>query len=160
MSDRSTTEYVAGIVALFAVVGVGVGLAVNVSLAFLIEWQIDPGGDPTDSTLVGLTLVQSLLFPLMVGPLVAGFASLAAGYAMDRRRLVATLVGGAGSAAGFYVMAVTSLFLTVVVLAQYGGGGGGSDLPRSLLVTAVVEAGVPVGIVGGAAGYLGSRFSD
>jgi hypothetical protein len=161
MTERSLSEYAAGIVGLFAVVGVGVGLAANFSLAFLIEWQVEPGTDPTSNTLVGLTLIQSLLFPLSVGPLVAASANLAAGYSLGDRRLVATLLGAGSSVVGFYVMALLALFLTVSVLSQYASGGGGaSGLPTGMLLTAIGETGIPVGIVGGVSGYLGSRFSD
>lgn len=159
MTERSLTEHALAIVGLFAVVGAGVGLAMNFSIGFLIEWQVEPGANPTNNTLVGLTLVQGLLFPLTVGPLVAAISNLAAGYSLGDRRLTATLLGAGASVVGFYVMALLSLALTVAVLAEYGSGSGGGSLPMTQLLGAIVETGIPVGVVGGAAGYLGSRFS-
>lgn len=160
MTEPSLRVHALGVVGLFAVVGVGIGLATNFSLAFLIEWQVDPGANPTDNTIVGMTLVQGILFPLMVGPLVAAVAGLAAGYSVGDRRLPATVLAGLSSAVGFVAMALLSVVLTVVVLAVYAGGGGATGFPMDRLLWTVVETAIPVGVVGATAGYLGSRVSS
>lgn len=154
--------YALGVVGLFVVVGVGLGLANNFVLGFLIEQFVDPGGAPTDNTLVGIMLVDAIVTPVVLGPLIAAGASLALGRALPDRRLAATAVGAGVSIVGFYLMASVSLFLTFVVLTQYGGGGGGSGgggpFDPMALVSLILEAGIPAAIVGAVAAYVGTRL--
>lgn len=157
--------YALRIVGLFVVVGAGLGLANNFVLGFLIEQFVDPGGNPTDNTLVGIMLVNAIVTPVVLGPLIAAGASLALGRALPDRRLAATAVGAGVSVVGFYLMAFVALFLTVVVLAQYGGGGGGAGGGGSggpfdpmALVSLILEAGIPAAIVGTVAAYIGTRL--
>lgn len=153
--------YAARIVGLFVVVGVGLGLANNFVLGFLIEQFVDPGGNPTDNTLVGIMLINAIVTPVVLGPLVAGGVSLALGRALPDRRLAAASLGAGVSVVGFYLMAFVSLFLTFVVLAQYGGGGGGgggTPFDPAALVRLILETGIPTAIVAVAAAYIGSRL--
>ncbi|WP_255195912.1 hypothetical protein [Halorarius litoreus] len=162
MVARRLLQYVAGGLGLFLAVGVGVGLAQNFTLSFLIEQLVDPGGNPLDNTLVGIVIVVDIITPFSLGPLVAAGVGLVTGAGYDDREGVAAFVAGAVSGVGFVLMTLVALLLTFAVLQQYGtGGAGGGDSPfsPSALVPTVIQAGIPMTVVGGAAAYIRARLA-
>jgi hypothetical protein len=159
-NGRSLLVYVGGVVGVFVAAGVGLGLGSNFVLGFLIEQFVEPGANPTDSSLVSIMLLHNVVTPFLVGPLLAVGAGALVGRALPGRRLTATGVGGVASLVGFYLMAGLTLFLTVSVLSQYGAGAGGSPLDRAALGRQVVESGIPAALVGAAGAYIGSYVSE
>ncbi|WP_255149555.1 hypothetical protein [Halorarius halobius] len=161
MVQRRPVRYLAGGVGLFLAVGVGVGLAQNFTLAFLIEQLVEPGTNPLDSTVVGLVLIVDIVTPFALGPLVAGGTGVVTGAAYDDRPGGAALLAGVASAVGFIAMAFTALLLTFMVIGQYssgGGGGGGGPFSPSAIVPVVFQSAAPMAVVGGAAAYIRARL--
>jgi hypothetical protein len=159
-NGRSLLVYVGGVVGVFVAAGVGLGLGSNFVLGFLVEQFVEPGANPTDSSLVSIMLLHNVVTPFLVGPLLAVGAGALVGRALPGRRLTATGVGGVASLVGFYLMTGLTLFLTVSVLSQYGAGGGGSPLDQAALGRQVVESGIPAALAGAAGAYVGSYVSE
>lgn len=162
MAERRAARYIAGGLGLFVAVGIGVGLAQNFTLGFLIEQLVDPGGDPLQNTLVGIVIVVDVITPFSLGPLVAGGVGLVTGAAYPDREGLAAIVAGVASGIGFVLMTFVALLLTFAVIQQYatgqGGGGGGPFSPADLVPT-IVQSGVPMAVVGGTAAYIRARLA-
>jgi hypothetical protein len=160
-TGRSLLVYVGGVVGVFVAAGIGLGLGSNFILGFLIEQFVEPGANPTDSTLVSIMLLHNVVTPFLVGPLMAVGAGALIGRALPERRLTATAIGGSASLVGFYLMTGLTLFLTINVVAQYstGGAGGGGGLDQAALGKQVIESGIPAAVVGGLGAYIGSYVS-
>ena len=165
--SRPAYVYALAVVAVFAALGAGLGLAANFTLGFFIEQFVDPGTDPLDSTQIGILFVVSIFLIYAVGPLAAGVAGVGVGQALPDRDGAAAVVAGVGSFVGFFLFAGLGLFLTFSVLAEYGpgggggGGGGGGDGPidPAALGTLMLQVSLPVGLVGLVSAYLTSRLS-
>jgi hypothetical protein len=162
MAERRARHYVAGGIGLFVFVGIGVGLAQNFTLSFFIEQFVDPGSDPLENSAIGLLLLGSVFTPFTLGPLVAAGVGLVTGVNYPDREGLAALVAGAASGVGFVLMTGLTLFLTFAVLSQYasggGGGGGGGPFSPADLVPTIVQAGIPMAVVGGGAAYIRARL--
>lgn len=160
MTERSPFRYAAGGFALFVAVGIGVGLAQNFTLAFLIEALVEPPNDPLDNTLVGIVVVVDVITPFSLGPLVAAGVGLMTATGYPDREGTAAVVAGVVSGVGFVAMTLVALFLTFAALQQYasGGGTGGGPFTAADLVPTVVQSGVPMAIVGAAAAYIRARL--
>ena len=70
--SRPAYVYALAVIAVFAALGAGLGLAANFTLGFFIEQFVDPGTDPLDSTQIGILFVVSIFLIYAVGPLAAG----------------------------------------------------------------------------------------
>lgn len=164
-SDRMSAvrRYVAGGLGLFLVVGVGVGLAQNFTLGFLIEALVDPPNPPLENQLVGIVLIVDVITPFSLGPLVAAGVGALTGAGLPDREGVATVVAGVVSAVGFVLMTGLVLLLTFATLTQYasggGGGGGGGPFAAADLVPTVLVTAVPVALVGGSTAYIRARLA-
>lgn len=160
MTEYRPLRYVVGGLGLFAAVGVGVGLAQNFTLGFLIEALVDPPNNPMDNTLVGIVIVVDVITPFSLGPLVAAGVGLLTGAGYPNREGTAAVIAGAVSGVGFVVMTLLALFLTFAALQQYasGGGGGGGPFTAADLMPTVVQSGIPMAIVGAAAAYIRARL--
>lgn len=162
MAERPALRYLAGGLGLFAAVGIGIGLAQNFTLGFLIEQLVDPGGDPLQNTLVGIVIVVDVITPFSLGPLVAGGVGLVTGAGYPDREGLAAIVAGVTSGVGFILMTFLALLLTFAVLQQYstgeGGGGGGGPFSPADLVPTIIQSGIPMAVVGGAAAYIRARI--
>lgn len=160
MLQRRPLRYLAGGVGLFVAVGVGVGLAQNFTLAFLIEQLVSPGTNPLDSTVVGMVLIVDVVTPFAIGPLVAAGTGLVVGAGYTDRPGGSALLAGVSSALGFVAMTFTALLLTFVVIGQYssGGGSGGGPFSPSDIVPVVFQTAIPMAVVGGAAAYIRARL--
>lgn len=172
--SRPAYVYGLAVVGVFAALGAGIGLAANFTLGFFIEQFVEPGGDPLDSTQVGVMFLATILVVCLAGPLVAGIAGVGVGVSLPDRETTAAAVAGAASFVGVFVFVGLALFLTFSVLAEYGGpmggggeveaeggggGGGGSPLDPSALSTLLVQVSLPVGLVGLAVAYISSRVA-
>lgn len=163
MTEVRSRRYVAAGVGLFVAVGVGVGLAQNFTLVFLVEQLVDPGTDPLANTLVGIVLIVDVITPFSLGPLVAaGVGVVTAGGFPDRPRTAAVLAAVV-SALGFVLMTLLALLLTFAALSQFtggggGGGSGGGPFSPVDLVPTVLLSGIPMALVGGAAAYVRARL--
>lgn len=164
--NRPLYVYVLGVVAAFAALGAGVGLAANFTLGFFIEQFVEPGEPPLDSIQVGIMLLVAIFLTYGLGPVAAGVAGIGVGQALPDRETAAGIVAGAGSFVGFYLFVGLALFFTFSVLGEYGappgggeGGDGGGPLEPSALATLMLQVSLPVALVGLATGYLTSRLS-
>jgi hypothetical protein len=158
------------VLATFAVVGVGYGLAANFTIGFLIETFVDPGANPLDNTLVGIVLVLAVVNTMLLGPVLAAVAGLSVGRSYPDRGVLVAGLSGVSSTLGFYVLAALALFLTFGVLSQYApaaasGAAAGSSSSSGPFTVAdlrptLVEVGIPTGLVGAVTGYVGSRLAE
>lgn len=157
-TERGPMAYGAGIVGLFAAVGVGMGLGMNFSLSFLIEQMVEPGTNPMDVAPVGITLLINITLPFSLGALVAGAAGFSIGRTFPDRRWTVTGTAAVASAVGFYLMTGIALFLMFSVLGQYGASTSNGPLSPDALVSTIVQTGIPVAITGAAAAYVASEL--
>ena len=164
--NRPLYVYVLGVVAAFAALGAGVGLAANFTLGFFIEQFVEPGEAPLDSIQVGIMFLVAIFLAYGLGPVAAGVAGVGVGQALPDRETAAGIVAGLGSFVGFYLFVGLALFFTFSVLGEYGtppgggeGGDGGGPLEPSALVTLMLQVSLPVALVGLATGYVTSRLS-
>jgi len=165
MTARPLYWYGLVVVALFAAVGAGVGLAINFTLGFFIEQFADPGDDPLSVTQVAILFLASILLVYAFAPVVAGVAGAIIGWALPQREVKAAVVGGFGSFLGYFLFVGVALFLLLAVLSTYGpppGGdgnsNGGGPLDPGGLAWLTVQVSLPVGLVGFVSAYVGSRF--
>lgn len=155
-------RYVVAGLGLFVAIGIGVGLAQNFTLGFLIEALVDPPNDPLENTLVGIILMVDVVAPFSLGPLVAAGVGVLTGAGLPDREGLAAVVAGVVSGVGFVLMTVLVLVLTFATLTQYasgGGGGGGGPFSPTALVPTILLTGVPVALVGGTAAYIRARLA-
>jgi hypothetical protein len=157
------------VLATFAVVGAGYGLAANFTIGFLIETFVEPGVDPLANTLVGIVLVVSVVNTMLLGPVMAGVAGLSVGRSFPDRGVLAAALNGTASVLGFYILAALALFLTFGVLSQYApaetasaaeSGASSGPFTFSDLRPTLVEVGIPTGVVGAVTGYVGSWLAS
>lgn len=146
--------FAGGIVTVFLLIGLGVGLAGRFGLDYIIG-LFDAGQNPTANQYVGIVFLVTIFVLLMAGTLMSGVAGLMTGLSF-RHRLTAATIGGGASLVGFFVMTFPALLIMVSVLGSGGGGGGGPSLPTS----AMLKTGVAAGIVGTLTGYLGSVIGN
>lgn len=161
MTDQRAPAVTAGVVGAFALVGFGVGLAQNFSLSFLIETLVQPGTNPMNNTLIGIVLVMDIFLPFAYGMLLAGGLGVVVGRAFADRRGVAAAVGGVGAGVGFLVFEGIVLMLTFSALSRYttGGSGGGGPFGPSELAPVILQAAIPVAIVGAGVAYIAARMT-
>lgn len=155
-------RYVAAGLGLFVAIGIGVGLAQNFTLGFLIEALVEPPNDPLANTLVGIILMVDVVAPFSLGPLVAAGVGVLTGAGLPDREGLAAVVAGVVSGVGFVLMTVLVLVLTFATLTQYtsgGGGGGGGPFSPTALIPTILLTGVPVALVGGTAAYIRARLA-
>lgn len=157
------------VLAAFAVVGAGYGLAANFTIGFLIETFVEPGTDPLNNTLVGIVLVMGVVNTMLLGPVLAAVVGLSVGRSYPGRGVLAAALNGTVSVFGFYLLAALSLFLTFSVVSQYApaeaasaAADSSSSGPFSFadLRPTLVEVGIPTGIVGAVTGYVGSWLAE
>lgn len=157
------------VLAAFAVVGAGYGLAANFTIGFLVETFVEPGTDPLNNTLVGIVLVMGVVNTMLLGPVMAAVVGLSVGRSYPGRGVLAAALNGTVSVFGFYLLAALSLFLTFSVLSQYAPAEAASAAAESSasgpfsfedLRPTLVEVGVPTGVVGAVTGYVGSRLAE
>ena len=158
------------VLATFAIVGAGYGLAANFTIGFLIETFVEPGTDPLNNTLVGIVLVMGVVNTMLLGPVVAAVVGLSVGRSYPGRGVLAAALNGTVSMFGFYLLAALSLFLTFSVISQYAPAEAASAAAESSsssgpftfedLRPTLVEVGIPTGVVGAVTGYVGSWLAE
>lgn len=149
---RRQLLFTGGIVAVFLLVGIGIGTAGRLSLDYIIG-LFDAGENPTANQYVGIVFLNSIFVFLMAGALMSGIAGLIAGLSI-RGRLTAVTIGGGGTFLGFFLMVFSALFILVSILG--GGGGDGPGLPT----TAVLQTGIASGVIGATTALVGSIISN
>lgn len=144
------------IVAVFALVGFGVGGSAYVGITWLAG-LFDAGAAPTENAAVGIIFLHTVILPFALGALLAGATGFVAGRAVTDR-LEAAMISGGGAFVGFYLLAGLAIFASLLVVITAGGGGGGEGpFTPADLVAPIVKSSVIIGIVGAGSGYLGAR---
>lgn len=144
------------VIAVFGVLGVGVGLA-----AFVMLSSMNLGGSQTGAQSFGAQFAVAMVSLFAVGVLyflgpVMGVMSglFSSRYSEDRRRN--TISAGLGSFLGFYLMFLIGIIILSFGLPSVGGGGGettgGVSVTQNLVQMILV--GIPTGAVGAVSGYL------
>lgn len=151
-------DAVSGIVAVFAAIGLGMGLTGFAGMGWAqSQFLVAAGGETARQfgpVFVALVYFQNANTAFFVGPVVAVLAGVLFGSRL-RSGPTAAAVAAGSSLLGFYVMA----FLTVLVMALALGGPGGSQaFGLGQAVGPILTAGVPTAVVGGVAGYLGATM--
>lgn len=149
------TDNLAGIVAVFGTVGLGLGLTGYNTMAWAQSQFLTAAGGETAQQFgpifVALVYFQGANVAFFLGPVVATLAGLLFGTRMRDRRTAAA-VAGAGSLAGFYVMALVTILLSSLALS---GPGASQSFGLLQALVPVLLAGIPTAIAGAIAGYVG-----
>lgn len=156
----------ATVVAVFAVIGVGIGLTGYIGISW-VNASFDTESGFLGPLLIILVLFQSVIFTFLVGPTVAGLTGLLTGRAVNSAKR-APLIGGAGAFLGFYVMALIAVALMFLAFPESATAGGGnasanaSSNPYSArnTMSPLIKAGAPTAVVGAACGYLGTVYDS
>lgn len=152
------------VVALFAIVGVGLGLTGYVSLDAanqqFVEGTEGEFARGLGQLFVALLAFQSSVVTFFLGSVVASVGAVGlSGRAASWRE--SAVVNGMGSFVGFYVMVGIALVLMLAAL-ETGGRGGGSGGSGSVeigqFIIPVLIAGLPTAFVGFGTGALASGF--
>lgn len=148
-------EDLAGIVVVFATVGLGMGLTGYNAMAWAQTQFLTAAGGGTAErfgpVFVALVYFQSANVALFLGPVVAALSGLLFGSRMRDRRTAAA-VGGGGALAGFYVMALTTVLVASLALS---GEGASQAFGLGQAVGPVAVAGLPAAVAGAIGGYVG-----
>lgn len=145
-------EAVGWIVAVFAALGVALGLAGYVSVSFGYEVFVVGAQGETAQRFGPLFLAVVFFQTVSVVFFVGVVTALAVGLSFGSRFhdwTVAVAVAGVGGIVGFYLMAMLAFGLTSVGMPTARGFGLGD------LLVPLILAGVPSGLVGAVGGYLG-----
>lgn len=139
-----------GLVAVLALLGIAVGLAGRMSIAYVIR-IFDAGGNPMANQFVGLTFLVNV-FVLLMGALVLSAAiGILTGRKIDPPRSAAGIAGGA-CLIGVPLFA----FLTIILMASpLGSGGGNGD--GSLPFGAVLSTALLAMVIGAVTAYVSAR---
>lgn len=148
-------EHGSTIVAVFALVGIGIGGSAYVGITWLAG-LFDAGAAPTENAAVGIIFLHTVILPFALGALLAGATGFVAGRAVTDR-LEAAIIAGGGTFVGFYLLVGLAIFAALLVVVTAGGGGGEGPFTPADLVAPIVKSSVIVGIVGAGSGYLGAR---
>ncbi|WP_049972805.1 hypothetical protein [Haladaptatus cibarius] len=159
----NTGKNIGLIIAVFGVVGIGIGLTGFISVGWMQGTFTNPEqGEIANSfgqLFVGLILLQSIILAFFTGPTIATVTGLISGLSTADGKQAA-VVNGVGSFVGFYVMVVVAV---VVMSLAYDGGSSSGGSSESLFdlgntLTTALKVGIPTGAVGVIAGYLGTYF--
>lgn len=161
LGDQEHKSYVAYVVGLFTVVGIGFGLTGSAGVRMLFETGSAAG--EFEMMFAGLFAFSVFAVMFFTGPVLGTIA----GLEVDRRvsdAREAAITAFAGSALGYVVMNVVGVFVTVLLFpstgSSSGGSSGGGSNPFELgdvLVPLFVMA-VPVGVVAAGVVYVRDRY--
>lgn len=165
MSQKSEPIKTVGlIIAVFAIVGVGLGLTGYLSLSWMQGTFTSSGqgefANAIGQMFVAVIMLQSVILTFFTGPTVATITGLVGGAVTSSRKRAAA-INGAGTFVGFYVMVVIAVF--VMTQAYSSGGSSGSSESTFQMGRALgtaLQAGIPTAAVGVVAGYLGASFDS
>lgn len=162
----TNVKNIALVVALFAVVGVGLGLTGYISIDAANQQFVDNAEGEfmqgIGQLFVGVLVFQSGIMTFFLGSVVAsvGAVSIAS---VTESRMESVITNGAASFVGFYVMVVLTLVIMLAAFSSGDGSGGGttSDGGQSIgdfgrFAKPLVIAGLPttlVGLVSGGVAY-------
>ncbi|MDG5778532.1 hypothetical protein VB773_01295 [Haloarculaceae archaeon H-GB2-1] len=162
--DTRPFELAGWTLAVFAVVGIGLGLTGYVTTDFALG-AFAADGSATAQTVgqlfAAIVAFLSLIIVFFLGPLVAMVTGLIAG-SVVWEPTEAVIAGGLGSFVGFYIMLFLSVPLLFVALDASGGSGTSSSAALQLdpgsLLAPVAIAGLPTGLVGAVTAVIGNQI--
>lgn len=166
--DQSDFRTFGLIIAIFAAIGVGLGLTGFVTMEFA-QQQFGAGPDSSEfarslsQLFVGIIFFMSAVVTFFAGPISAGIGGVTSGVRVQGRNKGA-LLGGAGSFIGFYVMVILALGIMSMALGGGGGGTGNASNPSQSIdigknIGTLLKASLPTGITGVLAGVIGTDIS-
>lgn len=165
--DRQPFVLAGWIVAVFAVVGIGLGATGYVTTSLGTN-AFGGGGSGSAGAMqqafaqlfAVLIVFQGTLVVFFSGPLVAMVTGLVSGSILWDT-LDAIVAGGLGAFVGFYLLVFLSVPLMLIAIGG-GGGGGGSTTQTSLqfgkLVVPILVMGFPTGVVGAISAVVGNEM--
>lgn len=151
-------DALAGIVVVFAAIGLGLGLTGYNTMAWAQSQFLTAAGGGTAQQFgpifVALVYFQGAAVAFFLGPVVAALLGLLFGTRMRDPRMAAVVTAG-GSLVGFLVMA----FLTVAVSSLALSGEGATHTFGLLqALVPLLLASIPTAIAGGITGYVGPHL--
>lgn len=124
------------IVAVFAILGVGIGLTGYLMIGAL-------GGGGGSQLFSGLFALVVILFAALVGPVVAVAVTLHVDESLGDTVGPASVTAAVGNFVGFLVMGLLVVLILSLRLSGGDGGGGGGSLDVGSYVGTLVKAGFP-----------------
>jgi len=158
MTDRRQRLAFAGtLVLLFLLVGIGLGIVGNRTVAYVIE-VVGAQDNPSGSPFVANTLFAGILLYVGTGiSLSAVFGSVTGFFFADEPR-VGSAISGGSALVGVALLAFVALILTGIAISGGGGGGEESSAPdpptMAIGIAAVLSA-----VIAAVTSYVGSAIS-
>lgn len=147
MDSRART--VGKVVAIFVILGVGLGTA-----GFIVLDQFAPSGDGVGAALVqGLLVLQAVVFIYLLGPAMGVVSGLYTGR-QESDPVDSATTGGAAAFAGFYLMFLLAFLVMSLAFPETSGDGGSGSTDLGNNLVQMVLVGIPTGGVGALTGYL------
>lgn len=154
LSRRTTKAQLKYTLALFALVGVGLGLT-----GYLGVDQV-AGGDGSGQLMSAMLAVTALGVALFVGPVVAVFTGLRISDRMRQTDRAVYVTSFVGNAAGYLVMVVITVVLLASSLSGTGGSASGGSFELGELFVPMILLSIPSGLVGLGSTYLDRETDD
>lgn len=165
VQPQSRGKYLVITIAVFGLVGLGLGLTGYIGMSFAQDTFVDPTASELEQgfgeLFVAIVFFQSMIVTLFAGPIVAGVTGLISGVTLHDR-VSSAIVGGVGAFIGFYVMVITAIFIMSLGLSSNSGDGGSSadqGMQLSQMLSPVIKAALPTTVVGLGSGLLGTLFA-
>lgn len=149
MDSRVLTT--AKVIGLFALLGVGIGLANFLVIDGLTTSQSANGDQNVGEAFVaGFIIIAAVTFLYFIGPAIAIATSLLTGRRESRRN--SALTNGVGSLIGYYLMFILAFIIMSLAFPENGGTNGSpTSLGDSMMH---FKVGIPTALVGAAAGAV------
>lgn len=151
----SRIEITGKVIGLFAVLGIGLGLA-----GYIVLDQLVPGSDGQgqmfgQALISGLLVLEAVAVMYFLGPAMAVVSGIYSGRQDDTPANTA-LTGGVGSFVGFYVMFVLAFLIMSLAFPETNGGGGSGPTDLGNNIVEMILVGIPTGFVGAISGLITS----
>jgi len=153
-------RYAGLVVAVFGVVGVGLGSTGYIGMSAAGDALMSGPDDSFGAAFVAIVFLQSMLVSFFAGPSVAAVTGVASAIAIDDPR---TAVGAntIGSFVGFLLMALIAVVIMASAVPETGGstGGGGGQLSASDF-SMLAKAAFPTTLVGAGVAWISTRVFE
>ena len=139
------------VIALFGLLGIGVGLASFIDINEMTTAGSNGEQNMGEAFAAAIVILQSVGFLYFIGPAMATITAILS--SRTETRLYSALTNGVGSFIGYYVMFLLAFLIMQVAFPEGSGDETTStDLSRNLVL--MVKIGIPTGLIGAAAGFL------
>lgn len=145
------------VVAIFAIVGVGLGSTGYVGVSFAGD-QLITAGDSAGfgEAFVALIFLQSVFVSFFAGPSIAAVTGVASALSADAKTAIAS--NTIGACIGFIIMSAVAVLIMSAGMPEMGGSSGGGSSGGNLFslrdIATILKAALPTTIVGAGAAAI------